>query len=255
MAQLNFNAAQVPQLEAQDPLPSGWYNAKIVESEMKQTADHAGAYLALTFEVLDGTFARRKLFTNVNLQNSNPVAAEIGAKTLSAICHSTGVIQVQDSQQLHGIPLQIKVALKPAGAGKDGKYYEASNDVKGYKAIDHSQQPAMGAPTAAPQWAQPAPAQPPQWAQPVSVAPQQQQPFQPPQQQQPLPWQQAAPQQPAAAPQQWQQPAPAPQPAPQQWAQPAPHQASHAGFVGQPAPAQQQPTPAASAPTPPWMQQ
>jgi hypothetical protein len=254
MAQLNFDASQVAPSEALEAIPAGWYNAQMTASEMKPTSDGTGAYLQAEFTVLSGDYAGRKLFDRINLQNKNPVAVEIGYKTLSAICHAIGVIQVQDSQQLHGRPLQLKVSLRAAGPGADGKHYEASNEVKGYKGVDGAGVPTAGASAGgAPSWAPQAPAQQaaPQYAPPPAAAPQQ--------------W--APPAQPAAAaPQQWQQPAPqAPQaPAPQQWAPPAqqaapaPQQATPTPpWQGQPAaqaPAVGQPVAQGDAPVPPWAQ-
>ena len=254
MAQLNFDASQVAPSEALEAIPAGWYNAQMTASAMKPTSDGTGAYLQAEFTVLSGDYAGRKLFDRINLQNKNPVAVEIGYKTLSAICHAVGVIQVQDSQQLHGRPLQLKVSLRAAGPGADGKHYEASNEVKGYKGMDGAGVPMAGAPVGgAPSWAPQAPVQQaaPQYAPPPAAAPQQ--------------W--APPAQPAAAaPQQWQQPAPqAPQaPAPQQWAPPAqqaapaPQQAAPTPpWQGQPAaqaPAVGQPVAQGNAPVPPWAQ-
>lgn len=248
MAQLNFDASSVAPAEAPEAIPAGWYNARVTNSEMKPTADGSGAYLQLELSIIDGGYANRKLFDRLNLQNKNPVAVEIGYRQLSAICHATGVIQVQDTQQLHGIPLKIKVGLRPAGPGTDGKYYEASNEVKGYKNINDT---VGGAPAA------PMPAQPTYQQPPAQMAPAPQQPA--PQQQWTPPVQQQAPQQP-----QWQPPAQqAPVMAPQTPVQqPAPQQAAPAGNTPpwmqgqQQAPAQQapaQPAPAAG-PVPPWAQ-
>ena len=220
MANLNFDARQVEPQKALDPIPAGWYNAKITESEMKPTKDGEGTMLALTLQVIDGQYANRKLFDRLNLQNKNAVAQNIAYQTLSAICHATGVIQVQDSQQLHGIPLMVKVNLRPAGQGKDGQFYDASNEVKGYKAIEGQQAPPPGFAPQQPQQQQAPPPQNAPWqgqqAQPQTQTPPWQQPpvqqqpqyppaqvpvqqfpaqQQPPVQQQPqqAPWQQATP--------------------------------------------------------------
>lgn len=238
MAQLNFDASQVAPSEALEAIPAGWYNAQMTASEMKPTSDGTGAYLQAEFTVLSGDYAGRKLFDRINLQNKNPVAVEIGYKTLSAICHAVGVIQVQDSQQLHGRPLQLKVSLRAAGPGADGKHYEASNEVKGYKGMDGAGVPMAGALAGgAPSWAPQAPNQQaaPQYAPPPAAAPQQ--------------W--TPPAQPAAAaPQQWAPPAQQAAPAPQQAAPTPPWQ-------GQPAaqaPAVGQPVAQGNAPVPPWAQ-
>jgi hypothetical protein len=148
MTQLNFDANTVAPAEALEVIPSGWYTAQMTASEMQETSDKTGAMLKCEFTVLGGEHAGRKLFDRLNLQNKNPVAVEIAYKTLSAICHAVGVIQVSDSQQLHGRPLSMKVGVRPAGMGGDGKQYDAQNEIKGYKAAGQ-----QGAGGAAPAWA------------------------------------------------------------------------------------------------------
>jgi hypothetical protein len=186
MAQLNFDASQVqPNTGTPDPIPSGWYPMVIKNSEMKPTKDKQGAYLELEFEVIDGEYKGRKVWDRLNLQNKNPVAVEIAYGSLSAICHAAGIIQVQDSQQLHGIPMEVKVGLREA----DGNY-DASNDVKGYRQLAGPGQQAAN-----PQgFQQPAPQQQQQPAPQQSAAPPwNQQPAAPPQGQA-APWNQQQPQ-------------------------------------------------------------
>ena len=180
MSMLNFDATQIPPQQAFEPLPAGWYNMHIIESETKPTKDQQGAYLQLTFKVLDGKFVNRQVIARLNIRNSNPTAQEIAWGQLSAICHAVGVVQVQDSQQLHGRPLQVRVSVKAASGD-----YDANNEVKGFKAIEGGAPAAAAGMTgSAPSWAgqQSAP-QPPQ---PAGAAPQPvQQPIQQPQAQQP----------------------------------------------------------------------
>ena len=250
MAQLNFDARQVDPQQSFEPIPAGWYNMMIVESEIKPTSHGQGAYLQLSLKVVDGQYAGRQVFDRLNLQNQNPVAAEIAYKRLSAYCHATGVIQVQDSQQLHGIPLKARVSVRTDSTGQ----YDPSNEIKAVKHINEE----TGTTAAPPQQGFQAP---PQQGFQQPQFPQQgfQQPQQAPQQQ----WQQPPAQQ-APAPQQFQQPAQQPQ-----FQQPAPQQAPAQGgaptppwMQGQQAPAQAtQPAPQqapqaaqAAGPTPPWAQ-
>lgn len=247
MAQLNFDANTVDPNVAFDPVPAGWYNVKIVESELKPTSNGNGAYLQLTMEVLDGDYAGRKLFDRLNLQNPNQTAVEIAYKTLSAICRSTGVMQCQDSTQLHGIPMQAKATVRPA----DGQY-DAQNEVKGYRACGEgggAQQAPQQQMPGQPQQTPPMSQQPPQMAQqPMQQPPQQQQPaWQQPQQQMP---QQAQPQ----------QPAPNQTPDTQTWSQQPQQAAPQQAPVQQPqqnaAPVQQGGPSAGGQPgIPPWAQQ
>ena len=163
MAQLNFNAANVAPASAFDVMPAGWYNVRITASEMKPTKDGSGSYLSLTLTVEDGAFKGRKIFDRLNLNNKNATAVKIAYETLSAICHATGVIQLQDSTQLHGLLMSCKLKIKPA----EGSYSEG-NEVTGYKAAEGGAAGAQMQP--APSWAQPT-AQAQQPAAPAGATP------------------------------------------------------------------------------------
>lgn len=142
MAKLGFNAAEVEPSKAMEPLPNGWYNVQIEASEMKPASTAGNEYLELTMKVLDGDFEGRKVFDRLNIINASEVAQQIAYEQLSAICHATGVINVEDSEELHGKPFMAKVKFKPAT-----EQYEAGNDVKGYQACDGSDsQGATGKP-------------------------------------------------------------------------------------------------------------
>jgi len=156
MSQLTFDATNHETLGSYDALPAGWYNAAIDASEMKATKDGTGAYLQLSFKILDGFANGRKVFARLNLQNSNPTAQEIAYKTLSSIMHATGQLRINDSQELHAIPMKIKLKVR-AGDEK----YEASNDITAYDNVNSNHEmaqapvqqnaPATGSWNAAPQ--------------------------------------------------------------------------------------------------------
>jgi hypothetical protein len=148
MAQLNFDARTVvPDTGQQDPVPAGWYKVVIDKSEMKPTKDGTGMRLELAFKIIDGQFTNRKIFEGLNLQNANPVAQEIAYKQLSAICHAVNVLVAEDSTQLHNIPMQVKVKLKPAQG-----QYDAGNSIVAYKNINEvvAASPVAAAPFGAP---------------------------------------------------------------------------------------------------------
>lgn len=278
MVALNFNAQTVAPNTALEPIPSGTYPAIITGSEEKPTSKGDGHYLQIEYTIQGGQYNGRKLNDRLNIKNPSPKAVEIAYGTLSAICHVTNRLQIQDSAQLHGAALQIVVAK----VQRDDKPGEYSNDIKGYKDVNGNDPgkagaaPQGGQPSpqggAAPAWAaqQAAPAPQPSYQQqmapqPPQYAPQQPQyapqppmhllvqpPIEVPQQ---MPPQQAAPQgQPAWAQQpQGQQPVQQPvqqngQPA---WAQQPPQQPPQQMA---PAPQEQAPQQYAPAPgaTPPW---
>ena len=188
MSALNFNATTVAPSQAFENLAPGWYTAKVVESEMKPARNPGSSYLELTLEVIaPASAAGRKLWDRLNLVNPNQVAVDIAYETLSAICHATQVMQVQDSQQLHGIPLDVKVGMSKTTE----EYPEPRNEIKGYRAVQGGGGAANPAAAGVANPAmQQAPQQMAQQAAPVQQAPAQQQ-WQAPAQQQAAPVQQA----------------------------------------------------------------
>lgn len=121
-----FDANQVEANSAYEPMPADFYPMMITDSELKDSKS-GGQYLKLTIEVCDGAKKGRKVFSNLNLVNSNEKAVEIARRDLSAICHAVGVMTPQDTQELHYKPFVGKVKVSPAQNG-----YEASNDMAGY---------------------------------------------------------------------------------------------------------------------------
>lgn len=134
MASLNgtFDASGVAPAVPMEVLPAGKYLSHLIESEMLPTKSGDGQYLKLVFEVLEGPFARRKIFDQLNLANRNVQTVEIAQRQLSAICHAVGQIQVADSEQLHFKPLLVTLKVEPAGPDRYGVHREARNKVGGY---------------------------------------------------------------------------------------------------------------------------
>lgn len=171
-----------------ESLAPGWYPAIIIESDVLETNAKDGFRLELKFKVIDGPGKDRTITNNYNIQNPNPKAVEIAMSQIKSICSCIGKFSpINQSEELHNIPLQIRLAKQ-----KDSDYSE----VKGYKDINgndpgkggqgapvgHQQQPPQGfgnAPQAQPPYAPPqqqyTPAQgqyaPPVGAQPPAYAP------------------------------------------------------------------------------------
>jgi hypothetical protein len=161
MAQLGttFDATTVEPNKPFEPVPPGQFPAQIVNSEMRLTKDGRGQYLWMEIDILDGPYAGRKLFDRLNLINTNPTTVEIAQRTLSAICHAVGKMQVDDSEQLHLIPLLVDVKVQPPKNG-----YDASNTLRYLPLERPAPQPAAGHRSTVP--AQPA-AQPARSGQPT----------------------------------------------------------------------------------------
>ena len=128
MAIINFNANEVEPSKAFDPIPAGKYIAVITDSEMKETRAGTGRYLQLEFEITDGEFAGRKLWSRLNIENQNAEAVRMARADLSAICRAVNVLTPSDSIDLHNLPLVIKVHCR-----KDKNTGEITNDIRGYE--------------------------------------------------------------------------------------------------------------------------
>ena len=129
-----FDATKIDPAGDRSPIPAGEYKAVIEKSEKKPTKAGTGHYLELVLSIVDGPQKGRKVWDRLNIWNPNQTAAQIAAQSLSAICHATGVMKPNASEQLHGIPMVISVAVSER-ADKPG---EKSNEVKGYKKLGTS---------------------------------------------------------------------------------------------------------------------
>lgn len=151
-----FDATGIEPAKSFEVLPPGRYLAQIVASDIRVTKDGMGQYLHLEIDVLDGPYKGRKLFDRLNLVNANPQTVEIAQRTLSAICHATGRMQVQDSEELHLIPFIADVQVQPPKNG-----YGETNRVR-YRPLDGGKaaapQPARAVQQAQPAIPRPAPA-------------------------------------------------------------------------------------------------
>lgn len=123
-----------------EPLKPGVYIGRIVDSEWKDCSESAkdpnGKYIKLTFELDAGQEgAGRMIWVNLNLVNKNEKAVAIAQGELSAITQACGKKVINDTQELHGIPMKLKVAVKKDGRGPD---YPDQNVIKGYKPAESS---------------------------------------------------------------------------------------------------------------------
>ena len=129
MANLNgFDASQVEPNTPFEPIPAGKYLAVILASEMKATKDNAGQYLELKFQVVDGPYKNRTVFSRLCIAHPNDLTEKIAKGHLSAICRAVGVMTPRDSVELHNLPMVVTVKVK-----KREDNGEMTNEVTGYE--------------------------------------------------------------------------------------------------------------------------
>ena len=170
MVAINFNAATVdPSTGGGDVFETGEYAFQIVKSDVKPTKAGTGTMLVFEASCIEEGFNGKRLTIRLNVQNPNPTAVEIAYRDLSAICHVCGVLQLSDTQQLHGKPFRIRLEK----VERDDKPGSFNNEIRAY--LDMAGNPpakgqAAGGGTAAPQ-APAAPAAPAAAPQPQAAPP------------------------------------------------------------------------------------
>lgn len=126
MAQLNFNVNEVPESDF-EPIEPGEYTCQIIQSEMKDNNAGTGQYLELRVQVLDEPYQGRLIFERLNLIHTNEKAVAIANRTLRDICNAIGVMEIEDSEELHGKEFLARVVIGEARGD-----YPAQNEVKKY---------------------------------------------------------------------------------------------------------------------------
>ena len=152
----SFDLKDMPVAEDRNftPIPAGWYTAAITDAENKTTKAGTGNYIKVRFDVTGPEHQGRVVWTNLNTRNPSSKAEEIGRQQLGDIMRAIGLTILEDTDQMLGGNLSIKVAVR------DDPDYGQSNEVKAYKSIDGSTPPVAApaattpaAPSAAPPWA------------------------------------------------------------------------------------------------------
>lgn len=110
-----------------DPLPEGWYNSVISKAELKETKAGDGELISVKYTITGPTHQGRVVFGNLNVKNASTKAEEIGRQQLGQIMRAIGLAKVNNTDQLIGGNLSIKLVVKT------GEY--AGNEIKGFQAI------------------------------------------------------------------------------------------------------------------------
>ena len=98
LSSYNFDASTIEPSNSYDPIPAGWYQAIISNSEMKPTRDGYGEYLSLTLQVIEGQYANRLVFARLNLKTLMTKRWILLKKDLAAICRAVGVMSLNQAR-------------------------------------------------------------------------------------------------------------------------------------------------------------
>jgi hypothetical protein len=131
MAQIGIDVTNIEASVPRDPImKNGWVKAVITSSELVpgKKDPETSRRLNFNWKVVEGEFLNRTFSNGLNIVSPSAIAQEIARKDLSAIGHAVNVLNIQDSSQLHNLPMWVKIKY----VAESGEY-GAKNEPVGYK--------------------------------------------------------------------------------------------------------------------------
>jgi len=132
MAYLGADLSQTKEQQSFDPVPPGDYHVTIIDSVVVETKTPGKHMLKVVFSVVDGPFAERKIFDNFVLGNE---AAMSRMKSMAIASQHKSPDFIQDSEELHGLKLIIKVKVSTDPG------YPPQNKITRFKKLEGTQTP------------------------------------------------------------------------------------------------------------------
>ena len=119
-------------------LPSGDYKALSVKSDYVNNSSGTGKIAKYEFDVIEGPFAGRKIFSNFNLVHNSEQAQEIGRSQFDQFRKACGHGPVQDTADLENKIVVIRMLARPAKNDHERQYADEDgiiNEVKQFKSV------------------------------------------------------------------------------------------------------------------------
>jgi len=154
------------------PAPPGWYSAEIVASEVRPTRG-GGRGINLQWRINGPSFANKRVFQWINVDNASAAAQGIGRGELYRICHALGLPQGFDSTtQLHMRQCEIRISKEhDSYLGEDVNRIKEVRPIQTAQPHGPPQAPAYQQPPQAPAYQQPPQAPAPGAGRQVASAP------------------------------------------------------------------------------------
>lgn len=148
MARIDFQfSGDDSQLKSNDfdrqPLPDGKYMVEVADADYRDNSTGTGSYVMVEFNVIDGEFSGRKLWSNLNIIHANEQAQEIGQQQMAKLCLATlGKPSCTDTDELIGRQLVVGVGLD--------KKDPSRNRIKWFESVQQTTSAPAARTTAAP---------------------------------------------------------------------------------------------------------
>ena len=120
MAEVDFDLLEPEQRASFEPLPPGWYPAYVRETE-ELTSAAGNQYLKVEFECTGADHSGRRVWENINWKHSTPSTAQTGQRIFSDLARACGLASCKDSEELHGLHLDILVKVEAGTNGYSDK--------------------------------------------------------------------------------------------------------------------------------------
>lgn len=159
---MNFNVNELPVSENNfEPLPAGWYTASISQADVttpqkyRMGKDENDIYvqnlpykmLNIRWDILGPTHQGRVIFDSFFIQHADETPQKIGMQKLQQLLTAAGIIDLNDTDQLISVTVQIKLSVKESEYQGEK---QVRNEIKGYKALESGGAPMPVAKAKAP---------------------------------------------------------------------------------------------------------
>ena len=118
MAEFSFDPYRHVAGAAMEPLPDGKYTMSITDSERRTPRSGDGEYIQLALRVMSGQFEGRVIFHRLHVVTANATTRRIAEAELASICRAAGINKLNDTAQLHGIPIIVTLGHRRDAGGQ-----------------------------------------------------------------------------------------------------------------------------------------
>lgn len=118
MVALNYtsSAREYPAQEFK-PIPAGRYPAIILEDSIHMNKAGTGQYIKFKWQIVEGSYQGRVIFSQHNVVHSTPDAERIGRSEVQSFATALGIEELNDTADLVGRPMIANVTVREDKSG------------------------------------------------------------------------------------------------------------------------------------------
>lgn len=118
MAEFSFDPNRHAAGAAMEPLPDGQYTMTVIDSERRTPRSGDGQYIQLALRVMNGNHEGRVIFHRLHVVTANATTRRIAEAELASICRAAGINKLNDTAQLHSIPIIVTLGHRRDAGGQ-----------------------------------------------------------------------------------------------------------------------------------------